>query len=335
MKKSILYIISLLLIFLIGCDDFLDTESYTKKNTSNFPTTQEDANQMITGIYSSMNELIKTPERHPFFIYEMAGDDRFGGGSTSNSGAQSFDRLLNPKISFLEELWKVRYSGIFRANSFFESIDKVTEWDSESKRNELIAEAHFMRAFFYFDLVQIFGEVPLIITTEMQNSPKSKSEEIYKQIAYDLNEAISLFPSTPYPDYPSGHASKWAAQALMARVYLFYTGFYNKSDLMTVDGKTISKQNVINWLKDCIDNSGHELVSDQRNIWQYSNPYTAKDYQYAKDNNLEWEGDGCKETLFALKFSNTGHNGYFNRIPEYFGMRATSVACFPFTPQGY
>lgn len=335
MKNYILYIISFLFIFLMGCDDFLDTESFTKKNTSNFPTTQEDASQMITGIYASMNELISTPEEHPFFMYEMTGDDRFGGGSTSNLGSQSLDRLLNPKISFLENLWGIRYAGIFRVNSFFATIDKVAEWQSEAKKNEFLAEAHFMRAFFYFDLAQVFGEVPLITSIDIQNSPKSSSEEIYKQIALDLREAITLFPSISFPNYPSGHASKWAAEALMARVFLFYTGFYNKTEMPTADGKSITKQNVIDWLKDCIDNSGHELVSDQRNIWPYTNPYTAKDYKYAIDNNLEWEGDGCKETLFALKFSNTGDDGYFNRIPEYFGMRSTNATCFPFIPQGY
>ncbi len=332
MKKLVLY--SILILFITGCESFLDTESYTKKNTSNFPSSQEDAEQMITGIYASMNELIRNPEQHPFFIYEMAGDDRFGGGSTSNSGAQSLDRLLNPTLSFLEELWRTRYAGIFRANNALETIDNVEEWNTAGKREQLLAEAHFLRAFFYFDLVQVFGQLPLILNTEPQNIPKASADEIYAQIGDDLKKAISLFPSVPYPSYGTGHASKWASQALLARVFLFYTGFYNKSSLPTLEG-SISKQEVISEIEDCINNSGHSLVSDQRNIWPYTNPYTGPDYSYVSENGLLWEGDGCKETIFALKFSNTGDEGYFNRIVEYFGMRLSGATCFPFIPQGY
>lgn len=335
MKKIELYLAFVLIILFSGCEDFLDTESYTKKNTSNFPSSQEDAEQMITGIYSSMNELIRNPEQHPFFIYELAGDDRFGGGSTSNMGAQSLDRLLNPTMSFMEDLWRTRYAGIFRANNAIETMDNVKQWNTSGKREQLLAEAHFLRAFFYFDLIQVFGQVPLVLTTEPQNLPKAPADDVYSLIASDLKRAISLFPAVPYPDYGKGHASKWAAQALMARVYLFYTGFYNKNALPATTEGAIGKQEVIAWLEDCINNSGHALVSDQRNIWPYTNPYTGPDYPYVKDNGLLWEGDGSKETIFALKFSNTGDEGYFNRIVEYFGMRLSGATCFPFIPQGY
>jgi hypothetical protein len=65
----------------------------------------------------------------------MAGDDRFGGGSTSNRGSQSMDRLMNAGVSFLEQLWKVRYSGIFRANNAIETMDNVKGWVSEENVN--------------------------------------------------------------------------------------------------------------------------------------------------------------------------------------------------------
>jgi len=333
--KRLTYIIAASIFLFAGCESFLDTESYTKKNTSNFPATQSDAELMITGIYASMNDLIADPESHPFYIFEMAGDDRLGGGSTSNRGAQSYDRLLNAGISFSESLWREWYSGIFRANNAIETMDNVTEWSTAGKREQLLGEAHFLRAFFYFDLVRVFGQVPLILETAPQNLPKSPADDIYAQITYDLQQAIELSPSLKFPEYGSGHASKWAAEALMARVYLFYTGFYNKTELPVAGGGSVGKQQVISYLEDCINNSGHTLVSDQRNIWPYTNPYTGADYQYVIDNGLLWEGDGCKETLFAVKFSNTGDRGRFNRIVEFFGMRKSAASCFPFIPQGY
>lgn len=334
-KFKPLFAALLLLFVMAGCEDFLDTESYTKKNTSNFPTTEEEAQAMITGIYMTMNDLIRDPEAHPFMIFDIASDDRLGGGSTSNVGAQSMDRLLNNKISWLEALWQARYAGIYRANNAIETLDNIQSWSSDKVKLRLLAETHFLRAYFYFDLIQVFGQVPLKLSTVPENLPKNTADEVYEQIAYDLEEAIKLFPNDAFPNYGKGKASKWAAEALMARVYLFYTGFYKKSSLPIAGGGEVTKQRVIGYVEDCINNSGHSLVSDQRNIWPYTNPYTGKDYQYVKDNGLLWEGDNCKETLFAMKFSNSGVNGYFNRIVEYYNPRLSGASCFPFVPQGY
>jgi hypothetical protein len=334
-KFKPLFAALLLLFVMAGCEDFLDTESYTKKNTSNFPTTEEEAQAMITGIYMTMNDLIRDPEAHPFMIFDIASDDRLGGGSTSNVGAQSMDRLLNNKISWLEALWQARYAGIYRANNAIEALDNIQSWSSDKVKSRLLAETHFLRAYFYFDLIQVFGQVPLKLSTVPENLPKNTADEVYEQIAYDLEEAIKLFPNDAFPNYGKGKASKWAAEALMARVYLFYTGFYKKSSLPIAGGGEVTKQRVIGYVEDCINNSGHSLVSDQRNIWPYTNPYTGKDYQYVKDNGLLWEGDNCKETLFAMKFSNSGVNGYFNRIVEYYNPRLSGASCFPFVPQGY
>lgn len=95
----------------------------------------------------------------------------------------------------------------------------------------------------------------------------------------------------------AGHATKWAAEALMARVYLFYTGFYGKDSLplVTADGVgSISKSEVVAWIDDCVANSGHSLVNDYRNLWPYTNEFTVGDYEYTKNatdvngNALRW-----------------------------------------------
>ena len=64
-----------------ACDDFLDTENLTMKDTSNFPVNETDAVQMVNGIYSAMNRNLADPEEDPFFIFDIASDDRLGGGS--------------------------------------------------------------------------------------------------------------------------------------------------------------------------------------------------------------------------------------------------------------
>ena len=342
MKKNIFYLIaaSLCVMFLAGCDDFLDTQNLTKKDTSNFPVNETDAFQMVNGIYSVMNRNLADPEEDPFFIFDIASDDRLGGGSQSNIGAQGVDRLMNSYVNWMNPCWENRYKGINRANSALETIDNVTEWSSPAKKEQFLCEIYFLRAFYYFNLAQVFNGVPLVLSTEPQNLPRSTPDEVYAQIASDLKASIEHGPSTRYPDFGIGRVSKWTAEAMMARVWLFYTGFYKKSDLPLAEGGSITKAQVVTWLEDCIQNSGYGLVSDQRNLWPYTNPYTKPDYPYAKDNDLNWETDENKESMFAVKMSNKG--GWsadaqlrHNRIVEFYSLRKTDATAFPFSVQGY
>jgi len=337
MKKYIS--LAALALVLTSCEKNLDSESYTKKNTGNFPTTVADANQMITGIYSTLSAAVSNPQHSHFYMAELASDDRFGGGGENDKDMQGLDHLMNTKSSRFEPFWIARYQGIYRANTALENLDKVTSWDSEAQKNQLRGEAHFLRALFYFELSQMFGEVPLVVTTEAQNLPKSPADATYAQIAFDLQQAIELMPSTPYSSVVSGHATKWAAQALMARVFLFYTGYYGKSELPVAnEGAAISKSQVIAWIDDCVNNSGHGLVSDFRNLWPYSNEITKEDYPYAQTNNLKWEEDGNRETVFAVKFGtsvdwNTNFQlGYSNQYVLHFGLRSNNGGedTFPF-----
>ena len=333
-----LYLFTFLL--LSSCDDFLDTENLTMKDTSNFPINETDAFQMVNGIYSVMNRNLADPEEDPFFVFDIASDDRLGGGSQSNIGAQGVDRLMNAYVDWMKPLWQQRYAGINRANNALETIDNVTGWSNEKTKNQLLCEIHFLRAWYYFNLVQVFNGVPLVLSTEPQNLPKSTPDEVYAQIASDLKSAIEIGPATKYPEVGDGRASKWTAEGMMARVWLFYTGFYGKSELPLADGGSISKSQVVAWLEDCIQNSGYGLVADQRNLWPYTNPYTGKDYKYDLDNALNWETDENKENMFAVKMSNkpgwsADDQLRHNRIVEFYSLRKTTADAFPFSVQGY
>lgn len=340
--KRIIYIISVLSLSLTGCNSFLDTENYTEKDLTNFPETAEDANQLLTGIYASMNVDITSG----FYISELASDDRLGGGSQGDKFAHAIDRLMNVGTDMVGGLWSARYRGIQRANLLFENVDRVTGWSSDTEKSTLLGEAYFLRGMFYFELAQVFGEVPLVLTTEALNLPKSPADEIYAQITSDLKTAIESMPSDPYNSERAGHATRWAAEALMARVFLFYTGYYSKETLPLPDGGEVTKQEVITWLEDCINNSGHDLVQDAShpensfyNLWPYSNEYTAVDYEWAKERGVKWVGDGNIETVFAIRYSNLGswdYTGYTNMHATHFGLRTPNgnESTFPFG-EGY
>src|SRR5690606_27302339 len=328
MKKA--FILMLLAASLSSCDNFLDTESFDKKNTGNFPVTVADAQVMLTGIYNSLNAAVTNVQNSHFYMAELASDDRFGGGGENDRDMQGLDHLMNTQPDRLLTYCTARYQGIFRANAALETLSQVTGWSTEAEYNQTLGEVHFLRALYYFELSQMFGEVPLVTSSIVSNVPKSPAEETYAVIAQDLKTAIEIMPNTPYNTVTSGHATRWAAQALMARVFLFYTGYYAKSELPLTDGGSVSKAQVIGWLEDCISNSGHGLIDDFRNLWPYSNRITKPDYAYAKDNNLEYAGEGHKETVFAVKFGtladwgDTYILGYTNQLNLHSSLRSNN-----------
>ncbi|MCF0165675.1 MAG: RagB/SusD family nutrient uptake outer membrane protein [Bacteroidales bacterium] len=336
MKNILKYIICIAFVASsVSCEKFLDSKNLTKKDTSNFPTTATDAEQLVIGIYTAMNQSLSDPESYPFYVYEEASDDRLGGGSTSNIGAQCCDRIMNKGTDYFKRFWECAYAGIFRANNVIATIDNVEKWPSQSVKDNLLAEAHFLRGYYLWDLASMFQSVPMPLQTVAENLPKAATDDIYKQIGSDMLKAISLFSSTKVQNDGScgGRATKWAAESILARIWMFYTGFYNKSEMPTNEG-SISKSDIIKHLEDCIKNSGHDLIPDQRNLWPYSNPYTTSHYPWAKDKNLNWVGDGSIETVFAIKFSNQSDFGSstirHNRIAEFFSPRkGNTVQSYP------
>lgn len=327
--KNLLYFIIALTV-LTGCSDFLDTESMTQKNTSNFPANEEDVAQAVVGIYNTLNLAVADPQTTYFYAAELASDDRFGGGGDNDKLMQAWDKIMNFNTDASQPFWEDRYQGIFRANSVISSIE-IMELEGEEIM-QLKGEAYFLRAFFYHELAEMYGEVPLITTTESRNIPKTSADSIYGQISSDLKNAISIMKSVPYNEISAGHATKWAAEALLARVFLFYTGFYNKESLPLIEGGSVSKDDVVSYLEDLKTNSGHSLVGDFRNLWPYTNQYTKDDYEKISSVSagvdgqpLNWVGDGNQESMFAIKFSNFADwnttIGYSNQYLLHFGIR--------------
>jgi len=329
--KKIIYLVAAALLCM-SCDSFLETENLTKKNTSNFPRTATDAENMLTGVYSILTQSTSSVQYSYFFVSEIASDDRFGGGGENDKEFQGADHLLNVGPDYYKSFWTASYKGVFRANMALQTMDDC-EID-ESIKNQYKAEIHFLRAYFFHQLAEMFGEVPLMMTPEAINKERTNIDLIYGQIAYDLKQAIAMLPATKYSNTVSGRVTKWAAEALMSRVFLFYTGFYNKTELPLGDGTgeansgTVTKSEVISWIDDCVANGGHELVDDYRRLWAYSNPHTAKDYDFVKDlaeSGKTWVLDGTTnpEHVFSLKYSTLGgwSNAYANRYCLFFGFR--------------
>lgn len=345
MKKYILIATAALASFaLTGCEDLLDTSSYTQSNTQNFPASFKDAEMLVTSMYANLNHAAAKPESSYLITSILASDDCYGGLG------EQFDHLQTVGDAQFDFCWKIHYTGISAANLAIEGLMKMKEGVTDMEHfNQLLGEAYFMRAYNYRELAELFGRVPLMTsTTQAPNTPQATAEEVYGLIASDLKQAIELMSNQKYNEYVvSGHATKWAAEAMMARVFLFYTGFYQKEALPLATGEGLSgigKEEVVAWLNDCIQNSGHDLVGDYRNLWSYTNEYTVNDYAYTRGKTgidgqpLRWAGNGNKETVFAVKFGNfvgytyENQNGYANLYRAFFGFqnKSGSNAAFPF-----
>lgn len=148
---------------------------------------------------------------------------------------------MTPNPNNFEPIWLNRYQGIYRVNMLLETIDRCKDFKTEDEKKKIMGEAHFLRALYYWDLVQLFETVPLTLKTEPENLPRATVEEIYAQMGSDMVKAIEYMPSVTYNKTEPGRATRWAAEGYLARIFLFYTGFYQKESMPLNDGMTLTK----------------------------------------------------------------------------------------------
>ncbi len=341
MKKLIYISIFALSVLFSGCgEEFLNTNNLKEQNLDNYYSTPQQVEEALGGIYNAF--FIPMPGSNlrgePDLIANILSDDMLAGGGSDDQWIKDVENWEDPTEDSYIGVWKTYYSGIFRANYLIQRFDQADYGDDTDARNQALGEAHFMRAFYYFRLSQMFGELPIITDPEGDsNQARASIDDVYALIASDLKEAIEIMPHTPISAISAsrhGHANLWSAEALMARVYLFYTGY---STNVLGNNKTelpggITKAQVSTWIKDMIDNSGHSLVSDQRNLWPYAH---TKDYgyTYGENEDLKWEGENNPEIVFAVKygpFSNWSPSGrsYVNQLGLFFGVRGNSMVPF-------
>ncbi len=269
MKNKIFAAIAALLftsLFYSCSEEFLELEPLDQEVTTNFYRTQEEAYQALVAIYDVLTYQ-STPgvSWAPFItVSDALSDDAFAGGGDANDGAD-FDQLNKWNISttsvVAHSIWIKNYIGVYRANLYLEVIEDIEATDEFKQRT--IAEAKFLRAYFYLEQVRFFENIPLILETISGPSeyiqPQSAPQEVYNQIAKDLVEAIPDLPEV-VPADEAGRITKWAAQGLLARAYLFYDGVYGGN--LEAGDVIVDRTYVLTQLEDLIQNSGHDLFDD-------------------------------------------------------------------------
>lgn len=359
MRKSVYSICATALILTTGCSEkLLDTENLYQKSLENFYSSPKDINEAMSGIYNALYTVgVHSDEG---IAANLLSDMMLGGGGPDDKSAKNVDSFQDPEENTYGDLWKETYNGVTRANALIEKVEDVdltsffnTPQEATAFKNQTLGEAYFMRGFYYFRAVKFFGGMPLILAIDdPRDAPRATIPETYAQIASDFKRAIEMMPAEPFPSIPTssyGHANKWVAQAYMARAYLYFTGYMTHmegqatSDLPLADGGSLSKNDILAYLNDCINNSGYGLASDFRNLWPYSYVNTSADttvLPWAAAEGLAWVGQdghsptfgtGNLETMFVLRYSTTNWDAgqkYNNRMPLFFGIRDNSMVPF-------
>ncbi|GAB3252499.1 RagB/SusD family nutrient uptake outer membrane protein [Larkinella harenae] len=223
MKKRLIYLLTATLGLSSCSDDFLNLAPPTALSSATFFKTEEHFNQALNSSYEPLRQIATSG----IFMDEMRSDNTFFTYYPGDRGPYLSTEVIAQFLddqntnSFISSRYNAAYSGISRINTILSRIDGVTL--SEAARNRILGEAHFLRAFYYYDLVQHFGGVPLQLEEVTSENgaflPRSSVNEVYAQVIEDLKLAIPLLPvASTFPQ--SGRATKGAAKMLLAYSYM-------------------------------------------------------------------------------------------------------------------
>ena len=231
-KNSKLGIKILMLFLMLGCGkDYLDKAPITDYNPNGYYSTTAAAKQGLYGVYDMLQK-DGTYNRYLWSVVHGRSDDG------NEAAGDSYDRLKDfsddASTPAHNEGWIMHFQGITRANSLISGLEESTTVPAAEKVR-IIAETKFLRALYYFNLVNIFGGVPIVtkpLSPTEANIPRNTIEEVYKQIETDLLAAIDGLPlAKNLPTAEKGRATKGSAQTLLARAYLFQGNYTEAAKL--------------------------------------------------------------------------------------------------------
>ncbi len=223
MKLIYQYVILLFLtVSFNSCSDMLDVDLQGEYTNSTFYKTKEQALFTINATYQICS--FTSTNNNLWVFGDVASDDAVKGGNSGDLSDITYinDFAVNSDNGQIESIWKHYYEGIVRANNVIFYVPNINM--DEKLKQRIIGEAKFLRAYFYFNLTNIFGEIPLktkpINNVEDLSIPVYPVEDIYNQIEQDLIDASAVLP-TSYDAANTGRATKGAAMGLLAKAYLF------------------------------------------------------------------------------------------------------------------
>ena len=212
----------------VSCSsDFLDVEPKGLALESNYYQNADEAYAGLVAVYDVMRKNSGGFE-NMITMFNAGSDDHVagGGGATDGVGIQSFSNYTLDSNTIPASFWNDYYQGIFRANVLLSKIPDIPMGDDLKVR--FTAESKALRAYYYFNLVRMFKNIPLITNTvsanDMYNIPQANPTDVFAQIEQDLIDAIADLPPTVSLSTEAGRFTKGSAQSLLGKVYLYQGG---------------------------------------------------------------------------------------------------------------
>ncbi len=263
---------AVLVLTFYGCDDFVDVEPFNE-NSENFFNSEEDYQSALIGAY----DLLQSSYLN-VMLGEIASDNTLAGGESATDvpGIQEVDNMTHtPVNSQLRDIWSWMFAGVNRSNFILEFQDK-TDFPG---REQVLAEATFLRAYYYFELVKWFGDVPLAVDQRLQFGDESVVErtptaEVFAQIELDL---IFAAENLPVVQSDIGRVTQGAALALLGKVYLYQDDFENAATV----------------LEEVINSGTYDLLGDYSTIFENFNENNIESVFEIQYTDLEGAGFGC------------------------------------------
>jgi hypothetical protein len=272
-------------------DEFVQEPPQYSIDSENYFNSEEDYYFALIGTYDLLQ-----PTYQNVIVGEIASDNTLCGGESAVDvvGWQQIDDMIHTPVNTnLHEIWSLMFAGVQRCNYFMEFRDNI---EFEGK-DQMIGEVRFLRAYYYFELVKWFGEVPLKVDERFKlgdelSIPRSSKEAVYAQIEADLMAAAEVLPETPVQ---IGRATKGAALSLLGKAYLYQEKF---SEAATV-------------LDEVINSGVYDLVEDYNSIFEHEGENGSEsvfEVQYTDLEGASFDCLQCVEGNVAVGFS--GVRGY-------------------------
>ena len=277
-----------------SCNSFLAPQPTDTLTSSNFYKTAADAVAAVNAAYGQQQYLYL----YFFYISDVAGDDVFATANFGTDGHQLADYTFDKTLSWFEYVWSNSYQAIARENIVVDKVPGITMDSTERAR--IIGEARFLRALNYFNLVRMYGDVPVVLHAATSASqgliPRTPADSVYKLIINDLTLAAPALPAS-YSGADIGRATSGAALSLLAKVYLTQKNW-------TLAASTAGQ--VINTATYSLN---HSWFDSFRIADQYTNPEVIFQVNYASPTQVAGVL-GSIFTLFGLPEGYPGGDAY-------------------------
>ncbi|MGN7723063.1 RagB/SusD family nutrient uptake outer membrane protein [Chitinophaga sp. 22620] len=287
MKKTTVLLITITLLAGTSCKKFLATRPQDFSSPEQYYSTEQELNDALAGVYNAL-AIDATYGLYLSLFLAHGSDEAFYKQNTATANAMAYDH--NTADVYVDAVWRDLYKGINRANYLLANISKPVM--NEEARNVIKGEALFLRAFMYFHLVSLWGDVPLLLnpTDDSRNTdnPRTPSAEVFRQILSDMKTAKDLVNSYTVTGKPV-HISKTAIMGVMARVCLKMAG---------EPLKDVSKyEEARAWADSVIQSGIHRLNPDYKQVFINE---TADLYD-VQNNEVMWEIEFYGNSTGTLK----------------------------------